>query len=348
MELTLRELAKILNGRLEGDPNIVVCGLATIETALDGALTFLSNGKYTQFIYSTQASAIIVNIDFVPKKKLKPALIYVEDSYTAFTSLLEVFNSYNSKKVGVEQPSFISPTAKLGDNVYIGAFAYIGENAVVGNNVKIYPNSYVGDHVKIKNNTVIYAGVKIYPLAQIGENCILHSGCVIGSDGFGFALMVDGSYRKIPQTGNVILHDNVEIGANTAIDRATLKSTIIHKGVKMDNLVHIAHNVEIGANTVVAGQTGIAGSTKIGERCVFAGQVGVNGHIELANGTVIGAKSGVAQSVKQENSQWSGIPILPHKDTVRLNIMLKNLSDIFKKVSILEKTIEQLKKKLNG
>lgn len=348
MELTLRELTKILNGRLEGDPNIVVCGLATIETALEGALTFLSNGKYTQFVYSTQASAIIVNNDFAPKKDLKPALIYVEDSYTAFTSLLDVFNAFNSNKIGIEQPSFISPSAKIGENVYIGAFAYIGENAVIGNNVKIYPNSYIGDQVKIKANTTIYAGVKIYPLTQVGENCILHSGCVIGSDGFGFALMADSSYRKIPQTGNVILHDNVEIGANTAIDRATLKSTIIHNGVKMDNLVHIAHNVEIGENTVVAGQTGIAGSTRIGERCVFAGQVGVNGHIELANGTVIGAKSGVAQSIKQENRQWSGIPILAHKDTVRLNIMLKNLSELVKKVNEQNKTIELLKQKLNG
>jgi UDP-3-O-[3-hydroxymyristoyl] glucosamine N-acyltransferase len=348
MELNLKELAKILNGRLEGDPNIVICGLATIETALDGALTFLSNGKYTQYIYSTQASAIIVNTDFIPKEKLKPALIYVEDSYTAFTSLLEVFNSYNSKKLGIEEPSFISPTATLGKNVYIGAFVYIGENAVIGNNVKIYPNSYIGDHVKIKNNTILYAGVKIYPLTQIGENCILHSGCVIGSDGFGFALMADSSYRKIPQTGNVILHDNVEIGANTTIDRATLKSTIIHNGVKMDNLVHIAHNVEIGDNTVVAGQTGIAGSTRIGERCVFAGQVGIVGHIELANGTIIGAKSGVPQTIKQENAQWSGIPILPHKETVRLNIMLKNLPEIIQKVRELDRAIEQIKQKLNG
>jgi UDP-3-O-[3-hydroxymyristoyl] glucosamine N-acyltransferase len=348
MELSLRELAKILNGRLEGDPNAVICGLSTIETALEGAITFLSNGKYTQYIYSTQASAIIVNNDFVPKTKLKPALIYVDDSYTAFTSLLEVFNSVNSKKTGIEQPSFISPTAKIGQNVYVGAFAYIGDHAVIGNNVKIYPNTYVGDHVMIKNNTVLYAGVKIYPSTLIGENCILHSGSVIGSDGFGFALMADGSYRKIPQTGNVIIHDNVEIGANTTVDRATLKSTIIQKGVKLDNLIQIGHNVEIGENTIIIAQTGVAGSTKIGQRCVIAGQVGIVGHIELANGTVIGAQSGVPQTIKQENCQWSGSPILPHKETVRLNILLKNLPEIIQKVRDLDRTIEQIKKKLNG
>jgi UDP-3-O-[3-hydroxymyristoyl] glucosamine N-acyltransferase len=348
MELNLRELAKILNGRLEGDPNIVICGLATIETALDGALTFLSNGKYTQYIYSTQASAIIVNTDFVPKTKLKPALIYVDDSYTAFTSLLDLFNSNNSKKNGIEQPSFITPGTKLGKNIYVGAFVYIGDDVIIGNNVKIFPNSYIGDHVRIGNNTKIYAGVKIYSLTQIGEDCILHSGCVVGSDGFGFAPMADGSYRKIPQTGTVIIHDNVEIGANTTIDRATLKSTIIHKGVKIDNLVQIAHNVEIGANTVIASQAGIAGSARIGERCVIAGQVGIVGHIELANGTIIGAKSGVPQTIKQENAQWSGIPILPHKETVRLNIMLKNLPEIIQKVRELDRTIEQIKQKLNG
>jgi UDP-3-O-[3-hydroxymyristoyl] glucosamine N-acyltransferase len=348
MEIKLQELAKRLNGRLVGNPDTVIYGLASIDSALEGSLTFLSNGKYTQYIYSTQASAIIVNSDFVPKEKLKPSLIYVNDSYTAFTSLLDFFNSYTPDKKGIEQPSFISPSAKLGSNVYIGAFTYIGEHVTIGDNVKIFPNSFIGDHVVINSNTMVYAGVKIYPLSQIGKDCILHSGCVIGSDGFGFAPMPDGSYRKIPQTGNVIIHDNVEIGANTTIDRATLKSTIIQKGVKLDNLIQIAHNVEIGANTVIAAQTGIAGSTRVGERCIVAGQVGIVGHIELANGTVIGAKSGVAQNIKIENAQWSGIPVLPHKETVRLNIMLKNLGELVQKVRDLEKTIEQLKQKLNG
>jgi UDP-3-O-[3-hydroxymyristoyl] glucosamine N-acyltransferase len=303
MEFKLRELANILHGRLEGDPDAIVCGLAAIDTPLSGSVTFLSNGKYTQYIYSTQASAIIVNNDFVPKEKVKPALIFVEDSYTAFTSLLNVFNSFNTDKTGIEQPSFISPSAKIGENVYIGAFSYIADNVVIGNNVRIFPNSYIGEHVTINHNTIVYAGVKIYPQTQIGEDCIFHSGCVIGSDGFGFAPMPDGSYRKIPQTGNVIIHDNVEIGANTTIDRATLQSTIIHKGVKLDNLIQIAHNVEIGSNTVIAAQTGVAGSARIGERCIIAGQVGIVGHIDLANGSVIGAKSGVPQAIKQENSQ---------------------------------------------
>jgi len=342
MEIILKELAALVNGRIVGKDDMVIKALSTIDNASESSLTFLSNVKYIKFLYDTTASAVLVNEDMVFNQPVSATLIYVKDSYSSFCRLLEVFNPGFILKKGVELPSFIAPTTILPENVYVGAFSYIGERVSLGKNVKIFPQVFIGDDVTIGENTIIYPGVKIYKQVKIGSNCIFHSGCVIGSDGFGFAPLPDGSYKKIPQTGDVIIHDNVEVGANTTIDRATLKSTIIHKGVKLDNLTQIAHNVEIGSNTVIAAQTGVSGSTRIGERCVIAGQVGIVGHISIANGSIIGATSGIHKSITQENCQWSGAPFYLHKETMRLYILEKNLPTLYKKVQELEEKLNKL------
>ncbi|MBW4890467.1 UDP-3-O-(3-hydroxymyristoyl)glucosamine N-acyltransferase [Mucilaginibacter sp. HMF5004] len=343
MQFTAQQISLMLNGTVEGDANVSVNHLAKIEEAEPGSLSFLANPKYEQFLYTTKASLVIVNNDLVLSDTVSATLIRVENAYTAFTVLLEQYNTIKMNKTGIEQPSFIHPSAKIGKNAYIGAFAYIGPNVTIGDNCKIFPNTYIADDVIVGDNVTLYAGVKIYFDCQIGNKVIIHSGAIIGGDGFGFAPQPDGTYTKVAQIGNVILEDNVEVGANTTIDRATLGSTIIRKGVKLDNLIQIAHNVEIGENTVVAAQTGISGSSKIAENCIIGGQVGIVGHITLAKGTQIQAKSGISRSIDIEGKKWAGAPATAYTDHMRSQVVLTRLPDLEKKIVELEKLISALK-----
>ena len=345
MQYTAQELGFILNGTVEGDPLVSVSQLAKIEEAKSGSLSFLANPKYEQYLYSTEASIVIVNADQVITEPLKTTLIRVEYAYSAFSFLLEKYNTLKLNKTGIEQHSFVHPSAKMGENIYIGAFAYIGPNVRIGNNCKIYPNTYIADDVVIGDNVTLFPGVIVYFDCVIGNNVTVHSGSIIGSDGFGFAPNADGTYSKVPQIGNVIVEDDVEIGANTTIDRATMGSTVIRKGVKLDNLVQVAHNVEIGSNTVIAAQTGISGSTKIGENCVVGGQVGMAGHVTVARGSQIMAKSGVHKSIEEENRKWAGAPFISsYMDHNRSLVALTRLPALEKKIIELEKIIIDLKR----
>jgi len=298
MVFTASQIAGILEGEVDGNPEIAVHKLAKIEEGEKGSLTFLSNPKYTPYIYTTKASITIVNKDFTPEQNLATTLIKVEDAYASFSKLLEYYDQVKNTKTGIENPVFLSESASYGEGLYLGAFSYIGENVVLGKNVKIYPNAYIGDNARLGDNVIIFSGVKIYSETIIGNNCVIQSGAIIGSDGFGFAPNKDGSYNKVPQTGNVILEDNVDIGAGTTIDRATIGSTILRQGVKLDNQIQIAHNVEIGAHTVIAAQTGVAGSTKIGKRCMIGGQVGIVGHITIGDNVRIQTQSGIGRNIK--------------------------------------------------
>jgi UDP-3-O-[3-hydroxymyristoyl] glucosamine N-acyltransferase len=336
MKFTATQIAEILEGDIVGDPNIEVSKLAKIEEGTKGALTFLANPKYTNFIYRTKASVTIVNKEFNPEHKLSTTLIKVDDAYKSFSKLLEHYNQIKMNKVGIEQPSFVSETSIYGEQVYIGAFSYIGDNVTIGNNVKIYPNSYIGDNVTIGNDVVLFAGAKIYSECVIGNNCIINSGAIIGADGFGFTPNEKGEYNKVPQTGNVILESYVDVGAATTIDRATLGSTIIRRGVKLDNQIQIAHNVEIGKNTVIAAQTGIAGSTKIGENCQIGGQVGIVGHLIIGNNVKIQAQSGIGRNVK-DNEVLQGSPALAYSDYNKSYVYFKNLPKIVKTINDIEK-----------
>lgn len=338
MKFTAKQISEILEGEVVGNPDVEVSKLSKIEEGQEGSLTFLSNPKYTSYLYSTNASVAIVNKTFLPEKEFTVTLIKVEDSYKAFSKLLEFYNQVKNNKKGIESPNFISDSATLGNDIYLGAFTYIGENVVVGNNVKIYPNVYIGDNVSIGNNTIIFAGAKIYSESQIGSYCTIHSGVIIGCDGFGFAPNEQGKFDKIPQTGNVIIEDNVDIGSSTTIDRATLGSTIIREGVKLDNQIQIAHNVEVGKNTVIAAQTGIAGSTKIGENCMIGGQVGIVGHIVIGNNVKIQAQSGIGRNLK-DGEAVQGSPALPYSDYNKSYVHFKNLSKLVGKVNELEKKI---------
>jgi len=345
MNFTAQQIAEILEGYIVGNPNVEVSKLSKIEEGEKGSLTFLSNPKYNPFLYTTKASITIVNKSFNPEKELETTLIKVEDAYAAFSKLLEFYNQVKNNKTGREQPHFIASSALIGSNEYIGAFAYIGENVTIGENVKIYPNVYVGDNVVIGNNCTLFSGVKVYSETIIGNNCVLHSGVILGSDGFGFAPNKEGVYNKIPQTGNVIIEDFVDVGSATTIDRATLGSTIIRKGVKLDNQIQIAHNVEIGENTVIAAQTGISGSTKIGKNCMIGGQVGMAGHIKVGNNVKIGAQSGVTKSVK-DNQVINGTPAFGFTDFNKSYVYFKQLPELAKKINNLEKNI-QLKRSNN-
>ncbi|WP_336069478.1 UDP-3-O-(3-hydroxymyristoyl)glucosamine N-acyltransferase [Mesoflavibacter sp. CH_XMU1404-2] len=336
MKFTAEQIAGILEGVVEGNPQVEVSKLSKIEEGEEGALTFLANPKYTHYIYSTKASIAIVNNTFKPEQDLSCTLIKVEDAYKAFSKLLEYYNQVKLNKSGIEQPSYISENVKKGDNIYIGAFTYIGNNVTLGNNVKIFPSSYVGDNVTIGDDTVVFSGAKIYSESVIGKNCVINSGAIIGADGFGFAPDENGEYSKVPQIGNVILEDFVDIGAATTIDRATLGSTIIRRGVKLDNQIQIAHNVEIGKNTVIAAQTGVAGSTKIGENCQIGGQVGIVGHITIGNNVKIQAQSGIGRNVK-DNEVLQGSPALSYGDFNKSYVYFKNLPKIVKTVNDLEK-----------
>jgi UDP-3-O-[3-hydroxymyristoyl] glucosamine N-acyltransferase len=346
MEFFAKQIAELLGGEIEGNPEVKVNTVSKIEEGQQGSLTFLANPIYNEYIYTTKASVVIVNNTFTPEKSIPPSctLIKVENAYHSFAKLLEIYNQLLTQKSGVEAMSFVAPTAKLGTGVYIGSFVYVDENAVIGNNVKIYPNSFIGSNVHIKDNTTIFSGANIYAQCKIGENCVLHSGVIIGGDGFGFAPNSENNYSKIPQIGNVVIEDFVEIGANSTIDRATLGSTIIRKGVKIDNLIQIAHNVEIGENTVIAAQTGVAGSTKIGKNCMIGGQVGIVGHITIADGVKIAAQSGIGASIKEENSIWQGSPAFSIGDYKRSYVGFKNLPSLKQKIDSLEKELAAIKK----
>ncbi len=339
MKFTAAQIAGILNGTVDGDDNVAVSKLAKIEEGSKGSLTFLANPKYTHYIYSTQASITIVNNDFVASGELSTTLIRVENAYKAFSQLLEYYNQVKMNKTGIESPVFISETAKYGENLYLGAFSYIGENVKIGDNVKIYPNVYIGDNVIVGDNTILFTGAKIYSETVIGKSCILNSGVVIGADGFGFTPNEKGEYNKVPQTGNVILEDNVDVGPGTTIDRATLGSTLIKNGVKLDNQIQIAHNVTIGENTVIAAQTGVAGSTKIGKNCIIGGQVGIAGHIIIGDNVKIQAQSGIGRNVK-DNETLQGSPALNYGDYNKSYVYFKNLPKIMERFNIVEKKLD--------
>lgn len=336
MKFTAQQIAGILGGDIEGDPNVEVDKLAKIEEGTPGSITFLANPKYKSHIYSTQASITIVGTDFVTDKEIVPTLIKVENPYEAFSRLLEYYNKVKLHKTGIEQPSYISDSAKYGEDVYVGAFVYIGENVRIGDNVKIFPNTFIGDNVVIGDDVVLFAGVKIYSESVIGNHCIFHSGVVIGGDGFGFSPDTEGVYKKVPQTGNVIVGDYVEIGAGTTIDRATLGSTRIGKGVKLDNQIQIAHNVEIGENTAIAAQTGIAGSAKIGKNCLVGGQVGIAGHISIGDRVKIQAQTGIGRNVN-DDEVLQGTPALAYGDFNKAYVHFRNLPKIVDRITQLEK-----------
>ena len=336
LKFTASQIAGILEGVVVGDPEIAVHELAKIEEGKVGSLTFLANPKYTPFIYSTKASITIVNKDFEPEQEISTTLIKVEDAYKSFSKLLEYYNQVKNNKLGIESPVYISDTAKYGKDMYMGAFSYLGNNVQIGDNAKIYPNVYVGDNVKMGDNVMIFAGAKIYSESVIGNNCVIHSGAIIGADGFGFTPNNNGEYTKVPQTGNVILEDNVDVGAGTTIDRATLGSTILRKGVKLDNQIQIAHNVEIGENTAIAAQTGIAGSTKIGKNCMIGGQVGIVGHITIGDRVKIQAQSGITRNVK-DDEVLQGSPALNYSDFNKSYVHFKNLSKLVNKIDEIEK-----------
>lgn len=337
MQLTAQAIANHLNGDVEGNPDVVVSSAARIEQGKPGTLCFLANPKYENYLYTTQASIVLINRSFTPKQPVSATLVRVDNAYDAIASLLDLFNTMSAvERKGREYPSRVSWRAKVGKRVYIGAFSYIARKAQIANNVKIFPQTYIGEGVTVGENTILYPGVKIYPGCKIGANCIIHSGAVIGADGFGFAPTADGTYKKVPQTGNVIIEDNVEIGANTTIDRATMGSTIIRKGTKLDNLVQIAHNVEVGENTVIAAQTGIAGSTKIGSGCMFAGQVGIAGHLNIGDKVMMGAKTGISNNV-QSNKNMLGYPGMEADKYRRSYVVFKNLPELSKNVNVLMK-----------
>ena len=337
MEFTVEQIAQMLKGRVIGDKSLKVNQLAKIEEGSIGSISFLSNLKYEHFIYSTDSSAVIVDQQFQAKKAYKTTLIVVENAYVAFTTLLQEYQKIVAQnKKGIEQPSFISSTAKVGLEVYIGAFAYIGEHCTIGNNTKIYPNVAIADSCIIGSNCTVYSGAKIYHNTVIGNNCTIHSNAVIGADGFGFAPQADGTFAAIPQLGNVILEDDVSIGANTTVDRATMGSTILRQGVKIDNLVQIAHNVEIGKNTVIAALTGISGSTKLGENCMIGGQVGMAGHITVADKTTVTAQSGITKTVRQSGRIMAGSPAQDSHDNLKSQVLYKNLPKIEQRLRAIE------------
>lgn len=345
MEFNAATIAGFLKGEIEGNPEIKVNTIAKIEEGHAGALSFLANPKYEHYIYTTKSSIVLVNRSFVPSARIDATLIRVENAYEAFASLLRLVDQARPRKKGIHQSAVIEPTAKIGTDVYIGPFAYIGENCVIGDGCALYPHVYIGDNTEIGKDSILNSGVKIYHECIVGEGCIIHAGTVIGSDGFGFAPQSENEYMKIPQLGNVILEDHVEIGANVTIDRATMGSTIIRKGVKLDNLIQVGHNVEIGENTVMAAQTGISGSTKVGKNCMFGGQVGLAGHIKIANGTKIGAQAGILGEIKEENTAIIGSPAIDLKQFLRSSVIFKKLPEMKTKLDSLEKEVESLKKK---
>ena len=343
MQFNAAQIAILVNGKLEGDTSVSVSSFGKIEEAKPGQLSFLANPKYEEYLYQTKASIIIINESLELKQPVSATLVRVADAYTAFATLLAKYQELITQQLtGIQQPSYIADSATLGENNFIGAFVYIGENVRVGNNVKLFPSVVLGNNVTIGDNTILHAGVKVYFDCVIGKNVTIHAGTVIGSDGFGYAPQKDGSYQKVPQIGNVVIEDFVEIGANVTIDRATMGSTIIHSGVKLDNLIQIAHNVEVGTDTVIAAQTGISGSTKVGKNVMIGGQVGTAGHIQIADGSKINGQSGVTKSIKEPNKTFNGTPAVDFSTSMRVHAMSRNLPNLEKRVKELEKMVEQL------
>ena len=344
MNFTANDIAEFLNGEVDGDGTVAVNNVSRIEEGEQGTLSFLANPKYAHYIYETKSSIVLVNKDFVADKEIAATLVRVEDAYQALAQLLEMYEQSKPQRVGIEQPSFVSKTAQVGEQVYIGAFAYVGSNVKLGKNVKLYPHVYVGDNVTIGDNTVLNSGVKVYENCEIGAECIFHSGVVIGGDGFGFAPSSANDYKKVPQVGNVIIENHVEIGANTCVDRATLGSTIIRKGVKLDNLIQVAHNVEIDENTVIASQTGIAGSTKIGKNCMIGGQVGFAGHLTITDEVKIAAQSGLGKNIKKVGTVVQGSPAFDFGPYQKSYVLFKNLPKMREQIMTMEKELKELKK----
>lgn len=338
MEFSAQQIANLLEGTVEGDSNIQVNTLAKIEEGKEGALSFLANPQYTPYIYTTEASIVIVNTDFEAEETIKATLIRVADAYQAFAKLLELYNQLKHDKKGIDDEAKIGSSASIGTDCYIGAFTYIGDNVKIGNNCKIYPGSYIGDNVTIGDNALLFSGVKIYADCVIGIGVTFHSGVVLGGDGFGFAPN-NGGYDKVAQIGNVIIEDHVEIGANTTIDRATLGSTIIRKGVKLDNLIQIAHNVEIDENTVIAAQTGVAGSTKIGKNCMIGGQVGIVGHLTIGNNVKIAAQSGIGSNIKDDQIV-QGSPAFGISDYKKSYVYFRKLAQLADDINKLKKQVQ--------
>jgi UDP-3-O-[3-hydroxymyristoyl] glucosamine N-acyltransferase len=346
MQFTAQQIALLVSGTIEGNPDTTVSSFGKIEEATAGQLSFLANPKYNDYLYTTKASLIIVSESLQLQKNITATLIRVKDAYTAFATLLTTYQNLKAQqKKGIETPSHIASTATLGTDVYIGAFAYVGEKVTIGNNTKIFPGVYIAENVRIGNNTTIHAGVKIYEDCVIGNDVIIHAGTVVGSDGFGFAPQPDGSYQKVPQIGNVIIEDQVEIGANTTIDRATMGSTIIKKGVKLDNLIQIAHNVEIGSQTVIAAQTGISGSTKLGQKIMIGGQAGIAGHLTIADGVKIAGGAGVTKNLEGEGKSYAGFPAEDAKNSLKTQVYTRQLPELEKRVKELEKLVSELVQK---
>lgn len=343
MQFTAAQIAMIINGKVEGDPNAAVGSFGKIEEARQGQLAFLANPKYEDHLYTTEATVIIISQTQELRQAVKGTLIRVEDAYTAFATLLTKYQEVMTQQmVGRQEPVYVAPTAKLGENLFLGAFCYIGEGVVLGNNVKIFPNAYIGDKVTIGDNSIVHPGVKIYHDCVIGKNVTIHAGTVLGSDGFGFAPQADGSFKKVPQIGNVIVEDFVEIGSNATIDRATIGSTLIKSGAKLDNLIQIAHNVEVGNNTVIAAQAGVSGSTKLGNNVMIGGQAGIVGHISIADGARINAQSGVSKSIKTNNAAVTGSPAFDYTSALRSQAVSRNLPELEKRIKELEKLVQQL------
>lgn len=343
MTFSAAQIAMLISGTVEGDPNTTVGSFGRIEEAVKGQLAFLANPKYEEHLYTTAASVIIINDSLELKQPIASTLIRVPDAYSAFAVLLAKYQEIEKQQLtGIQEPSYISKTAKVGEKAFIGAFAYLGDGAVVGNNVKIYPNVYIGNNVRVGDNTILHPGVTIYHDCSIGAGVTIHAGSVIGSDGFGFAPQTDGSFKKVPQIGNVIVEDYVEIGANATIDRATIGSTIIRTGAKLDNLIQIAHNVEIGHHTVIAAQAGISGSTKIGSQVMIGGQAGVVGHVQIADGARINAQSGVTKSIKTPGGAVTGSPAFEYTSALRSQALSRNLPELEKRIKELEELVKQL------
>lgn len=347
MTFTAAQLAMLINAKIEGNAENSVGSFNKIEEAQEGQLAFLANPKYEEYLYKTSASVIIVNESLELKGPVKGTLLRVPDAYTAFASLLTKYQEIVAQQLtGIQQPSYVSPSAKIGDNVYIGAFAYIGDHVTIGEGTKIYPNAFIGNNVSIGKNSVIHPSVSIYHSCRVGNHVIIHAGTVIGGDGFGFAPQADGSFKKVPQIGNVEIEDHVEIGSNTSIDRATIGSTIIRAGAKLDNLIQVAHNVEVGNNTVIAAQAGVSGSTKLGKNVMIGGQAGIVGHIQLADGVKVNAQSGVSKSIKQPNAAVTGSPAYDYTSALRSQAITRKLPDLERRIKELEQQLKLLTEKV--
>ncbi len=343
MEFSAAQIAVLINGKVEGDPEAKVSSFSKIEEAKAGHLAFLANPKYEDFLYTTGASVIIISNTYELREPISATLIRVKDAYSAFAILLNKYQQMATQQLsGIQEPSYIAKTATLGEQVYIGAFAYVGENVKIGNNVKVFPGTFIGDNVTVGDNTILHPGVKVYHDCIVGKNVTIHAGSVIGGDGFGFAPQPDGTYKKVPQIGNVVIEDEVEIGSNATIDRATMGSTLIKSGAKLDNLIQIAHNVEVGNHTVIAAQAGVSGSTKIGKYAQIGGQAGIVGHITIADGAKINAQSGVSKSIKDPNTSVTGSPAADYTSALRSQAVTRNLPELEKRVWELEKLIQQL------